>query len=155
MPCLMARADCGRTEVCTHRTTGVQTAAIRESSVMKDRKVKGTDRIAHECQRPCQYVNQHSTVTHFSRPTVTHLQEGDRGGAVAAGPARGLARRRLPPCRAKFCRVVGGDIDAPLPYGRGRPGNMPGEARRRRHGISGIPVTADSTVKCNTRPSSQ
>ena len=31
---------------------------------------------------------------------------------------------------------------------------MPGEARRRRHGISGIPVTADSTVKCNTRPSS-
>ena len=62
-------------------------------------------------------VNQHSTVTHFPRPTVTHLQEGGQGGS--------------------------------------RPGNMPGEARRRRHGISGIPVTADSTVKCNTRPSSQ
>ena len=38
-------------------------------------------------------------MTHFPRPTVTHLQEGGQGGgAAAAGPARGLARRRrLPP----------------------------------------------------------
>ena len=35
------------------------------------------------------------------------------------------------------------------------PWNMPREARRRRHGMSGMSVTAVSTVKCNTRPSSQ
>ena len=33
-------------------------------------------------------VNQHSTVTNYPRPTVTHLQEGDRWGGTAAGPAR-------------------------------------------------------------------
>ena len=30
--------------------------------------------------RSSQFVNQHSTVTHFPRPTVTHLQEGGQAG---------------------------------------------------------------------------
>ena len=31
-----------------------------------------------------QFVNQHSTVTRFPRPTVTHLQEGGTGGEARA-----------------------------------------------------------------------
>ena len=46
-------------------------------------------------------VNQHSTVTHFPRPTVTHLQEGGQGGsrrrrASPAAAAPPLSREILP-----------------------------------------------------------
>ena len=101
---------------------------------------------------------------------------GDRWGGAAAGPARGLARRRrLPTCLAKFAgwlavtskthrnrlatskdqwhcpatlmpyfqsegRVTIGPSNPPPPYGRGCSGNLPGEAKRRRHGMSGMPL---------------
>ena len=91
---------------------------------------------------------------------------GDRWGGAAAGPARGLdRRRRLPTCLAKFAgwlavtskdqwhcpatlmpyfqsegRVTIGPSNPPPPYGRGCSGNLPGEAKRRRHGMSGMPL---------------
>ena len=50
-------------------------------------------------QKKLELVNQHSTVTHFPHPTVTHLQEGDRWGGAAAGPAR-----RDDPSQSFLCR---------------------------------------------------
>ena len=102
--------------------------------------------------------------------TVCPLRAGRSVGeaAAAAGPARGLARRRRrpPQLTRKICRVVRGDIERsatsmphfqsegrvpigpsnpPLPHGRGHPRNRYGEARRRRHGVSGMPVTNTPT----------
>ena len=47
-------------------------------------------------------VNQHSTVSHFPRPTVTHLQEGDRWGGAAAGPARRDDPSQSFPCKSSL-----------------------------------------------------
>ena len=42
-----------------------------------------------------------------------------------------------------------GPSNPPLPHGRRRPRNKYGEARRRRHGVSGMPVT--NTPTCSSR----
>ena len=42
-------------------------------------------------------------------------------------------------------RVPIGPSNPPLPHGRGHPRNRYGEARRRRHGVSGMPVTNTPT----------
>ena len=68
-----------------------------------------------------------------------HRVESDRSdffrgrGPAGRNPTASIARWR----------------EGPLPHGRRRPRNKYGEARRRRHGVSGMPVT--NTPTCSSR----
>ena len=48
---------------------------------------------------PLRFVNQHSTVAHYPRPTVTHFPEGGQ-----VGRSRSRASLRDDPSRSFLCR---------------------------------------------------
>ena len=70
-------------------------------------------------------VNRHSKETRYRHPILPHLQEGGQGGGAARIFAGWLAATLMP----RLC------MEEAAPW------NMPGEARRKRHGISGMSVS--------------